>query len=129
MATKSRQKPRPVAAKPAIAESVVSSSSSTRAASKSQPLIVDRAEVEAAIIQHIETAEMRPIRRRRLSAIFNDGRRPALKENIVDNVLHEIEQNGDLEELPEGVLAARDWAAFFEVVMKYLPMILKLFGL
>jgi hypothetical protein len=72
---------------------------------------------------------MRPMRRRRLLAIFEDGRRPAMKENIVDAVLADIEENGDLEELPEGVLSARDWASFFEIVMKYLPAILKLFGL
>ena len=121
MATKSRPKSRPIA-KPQAPKPVLSV----------QPVAimpVDRAEVEKAIIEHIETAEMRPMRRRRLLAIFQDGRRPALKENIIDNVLHDIEQDGGLEELPSGVLAARDWAAFFEIVMKYLPAILKLFGL
>lgn len=132
MATKSRPKPRPVVAsnqtKPDPRQQVVRSLN-VQAVADSPPIHVDRAEVESAIVEHIKTAEMRPMRRRRLLAIFLDGRRPAMKENVIDSVLANIEENGDLEELPDGVLAARDWASFFEVVMKYLPMILQLFGL
>jgi hypothetical protein len=95
-----------------------------------QPQAVNRKEVEAAILESIEqNSDLRPMQRRRLEGIFRDGRRPRLKENIVDNVLHEMETSGELEEAPDGTLMARDWAAFFELVMKYLPAILKLFGL
>lgn len=131
MATKSRPKSRPIA-KPQdlqVNERKQAFQPVHLEATPKAVIPIDRAEVEAAIIEHIEMAEMRPMRRRRLLAIFKDGRRPALKENIIDNVLHDIEQDGGLEELPSGVLAARDWAAFFEIVMKYLPAILKLFGL
>lgn len=132
MATKSRPKPRPVSTinrpEPDPRQQVVRSLNVSSVADL-PPIRVSRDEVEAAIIEHINTSETRPMRRRRLLAIFENGRRPALKQNIVDAVLADIEENGDLEELPDGVLAARDWASFLEIVMKYLPAILALFGL
>lgn len=131
MVTKSKPKPKRPAPKPQsvlVVESPPVMESVTMAIR--QPQAVNRKEVEAAILESIDqNSDLRPMQRRRLEGIFRDGRRPRLKENIVDNVLHEMETSGELEEAPDGTLMARDWAAFFELVMKYLPAILKLFGL
>jgi hypothetical protein len=131
MVTKSKPKPKRPAPKPQpvlVVESPPVMESVTMAIR--QPQAVNRKEVEAAILESIDqNPDLRPMQRRRLEGIFRDGRRPRLKENIVDNVLHEMETSGELEEAPDGTLMARDWAAFFELVMKYLPAILKLFGL
>jgi hypothetical protein len=131
MVTKTKPKPKRPAPKPQpvlVVESPPVMESVTMAIR--QPQAVNRKEVEAAILESIDqNPDLRPMQRRRLEGIFRDGRRPRLKENIVDNVLHEMETSGELEEAPDGTLMARDWAAFFELVMKYLPAILKLFGL
>jgi hypothetical protein len=133
MVTKSKPKPKRPAPKPVPApqeqlEALWKDKEQPEAIR--QPQAVNRKEVEAAILESIDqNPDLRPMQRRRLEGIFRDGRRPRLKENIVDNVLHEMETSGELEEAPDGTLMARDWAAFFELVMKYLPAILKLFGL
>jgi hypothetical protein len=134
MTTKTKPKPKRPAPKPqgnAVIETPQSIDSRVLLPTGvSPPQAVNRKEVEAAILESIDqNSDLRPMQRRRLEGIFRDGRRPRLKENIVDNVLHEMETSGELEEAPDGTLMARDWAAFFELVMKYLPAILKLFGL
>lgn len=91
--------------------------------------IVDREQVEKAIVQGIEKANLRPFQKMRLRNIFERNTRPRLKEDIIDKMILDMEENGDIVESPDGVAYAMDWASFFDLVLKYLPLILKLFGL
>lgn len=91
--------------------------------------VVNREQVERAILQGIDKADLRPFQKLRLKNIFERGTRPRLKEDIIDKMILDMEENGDIVESPDGVAYAMDWASFFDLVRKYLPLILKLFGL
>ena len=91
--------------------------------------VADRKAVEKAIVDGLDSANLRPFQKLRLQNIMNNPRRASAKENLVDRMLLQMEEAGDLVDGPDGVAYARDWAAFFDLVMKYLPLILKLFGL
>lgn len=91
--------------------------------------LADRKAVEKAIVDGIDSTDLRPFQKLRLRNIMENPRRASAKENLIDRMLLKMEEGGDLVDGPDGVAYARDWAAFFDLVMKYLPMILKLFGL
>jgi|GEM_PF-4772253 len=72
--------------------------------------LADRKAVEKAIADGIDSASLRPVQKLRLRNIMENPRRAAAKENLIDRMLLQMEENGDLVDGPDGVAYARDWA-------------------